>query len=298
MDKKIKEILTALDFRVPIGGITQFCAEEDGSPYNVWKLDTEWGSLVLKKTTPGEREVYDTFFPHGGPVPKNHAFGEYEGNLYMLMEYVQGTSMSRCNRQQLQLALDALIASQERYWNDTAHAEAGYSFEKSYPGRRKRLAYMGDLTDAYQAYLDAFAAVPRTLCNDDLLPFNVLVSEEKAVIIDWEYAGILPYPCAIARLLAFGEDNPGALFQMTAADRQFALDYYYENLIKDKSISRSEYDRTIQLFFLKEYSEWVYCAGISGDYEMAHYKKYYAKARQLAQDLGVYIYNSHSYKIP
>lgn len=286
MDKRITEILTALGFSAHVRGAAQFCAEEDGTPYQVWKLDTNTGSFVLKKTSREEQEIYEIFFPDKGPVPKVYAFGEYENDLYMIMEYVQGTSLSHCTRQQLQKALDALILSQEQYWNDSIHAEVGYSFQKSYRNREKRLAYMGDLTDAYGAYLNAFSTVPRTLCNDDMLPFNVLVSEEKAVIIDWEYAGILPYPCAITRLIAFGEEDSQALFQMTEADRQFALDYYYENLIKEKGISRSEYDRTIQLFFLKEYSEWVYCAGIRGDYEMENYKKYYGKAKKLAQELG------------
>lgn len=286
MDTSVQEIYTALGFSGLVRSVTQFHAEEDGSPYQVWKLDTDTGSFVLKKTSPEEREVYETFFPDGGPAPKVYAFGEFEREMYMLMEYVRGSSLSRCTRRQLQMALDALILSQEPYWNDTVHAEVGYGFPKSYPNRRKRLAYMGDLAEAYEAYLDAFSAVPRTLCNDDMLPFNVLVGEEKAVIIDWEYAGILPYPCAITRLLAFGEETPGALFQMTGADRQFAMDYYYEHLIKAKGISRPEYDRTIQLFFLKEYSEWVYCAGTSGDYGTENYRKYYKKAKIIAEELG------------
>ena len=189
MDTSVQEICTELGFSAPVRSVTQFYAEEDGSPYQVWKLDTDTGGFVLKKTSREEREVYETFFPDGGPAPKAYAFGEFEREMYMLMEYVRGSSLSRCTRQQLQMALDALILSQEPYWNDTVHAEVGHGFPKSYPNRRKRLAYMGDLTEAYEAYLDAFSAVPRTLCNDDMLPFNVLVGEEKAVIIDWEYAG-------------------------------------------------------------------------------------------------------------
>ena len=283
----IPKILTALGFSCPVKDITQFQAEEDNNPYQVWKIDTGDRSVVLKKTTPEEREVYETFFPGGGgPVPKIYGFGEYEKELYMLMEYVPGATMSRCTRQKLTLALDALIAMQEQYWNDTAHAAAGYGFDSSWPNRQKRLPYMADLTDAYQAYLDAFRSVPRTLCNDDMLPINVLVDADRAVIIDWEFAGILPYPCALTRLIAFGEEGSEELFQMTGEDKKFALDYYYENLVRSKGISRAEYDRTMQLFFLKEYSEWVYCAGLSGDYEMDHYKKYYKKARELADKLG------------
>lgn len=285
--EQIKNILTALGFTAPVRAAEQFRAEEDGAPYQVWRLDTEQGELVLKKTTAMEREVYETFFAQGGPAPEVFAFGTYQGEEYMLMEYVRGTSMSRCTRERLVRTLDALIASQEAHWGDGAHSDVGYGFEKSWPNRRKRLAYMGGLTEAYSAYLEAFSSVPRTLCNDDMLPFNVLADGERAVILDWEFAGILPYPCAIARLIAFGEEDPQAQFYMTGEDRQFALDYYYEHLIRTKGISRAEYDRTIALFLLKEYSEWVYCAGLSGDYEMDYYKKYSAMAEQLARELGL-----------
>ena len=280
------EILRALQFKATVSQVTQFLAEEDSKPYHVWKLDTEKGSLVLKKASPEERAVYETFFPEGGPVPKVFAFGEYASESYMLMEYIPGTSLCHCTRDRLRRTLDALICSQKPYWNSTVGGGVGYHFQKCFESRQKRLPYMGDLATAYHAYLDAFAAVPRTLCNDDLLPINVVVNEDRAVMLDWEFAGILPYPCAIARLLAFGEEDAQALFPMTEEDRQFALDYYYEHLVAEKGISASEYRRTMDLFFFKEYSEWVYCAGISGDFEMEYYKKYSEKARSLAKKLG------------
>lgn len=169
---------------------------------------------------------------------------------------------------------------------DDDHDDVGYGFRKSWPNRCKRLPYMGELECAYEAYLDAFKSLPRTLCNDDMLPFNVLANESRAVILDWEYGGILPYPCALARFLAFGEEGD-ELFHMTEEDRRFALDYYYENLVREKGISRAEFDRIMDLFFLKEYSEWVCCAGLSGDYEMEYYIKYSGKARALAKKLGL-----------
>ena len=286
MIEQIKKIVETMGVNLGLLDVTPFCSEEDGAPYQVWKLETENGPLVLKQTTSQEKEVYQTFLLKEGPAPKVFAWGTYEGQEYLLMEYVPGTSMSRCQHDQLVRMLEVLIASQKTYWNASGYDHVGYSYETCFSNRQKRLEYMGDLTQAYQAYLDAFAMVPKTLCNDDMLPFNVLSDEKRAVIIDWEYAGMLPYPCALARFLAFGEEDPQELFQMTEEDRQFALDYYYQHLIREKGISRQEYDRTMQLFFLKEYSEWVYCAGISGDYEMGYYKKYSEKARRLALELG------------
>lgn len=280
--QEFTRILRAMGFDAAVNSAEQFRAEEDGSPYQVWKLNTDRGSFVLKKTTPEEKQVYEAFFREDGPAPR--VFGFSEG--YMLMEYVPGSSMSVCSRDRLIRVLDVLIESQDRFWEDTDHNQVGYSFEKSLPNRQKRLAYLGDLQQAYSAYLAEFCRVPRSLCNDDMLPFNVLADENRAVILDWEYAGILPYPCALARFLAFGEEAPGVMFYMTEADRQFALDYYYENLVNRKGISRPEFDRTMDLFFLKEYSEWVYCAALEGDFEMEYCKKYGAMARNLARKLG------------
>ena len=43
----------------------------------------------------------------------------------------------------------------------------------------------------------------------------------------------------------------------------------------------------MDLFFFKEYSEWVYCAALSGDYEMDYYKNYRLWADKLARNLGL-----------
>ena len=206
----------------------------------------------------------------------------------MLMEFFDGETMSQSTRKKLILALDALIQLQEKFWGNTDLADVGWTFEKRHAARKKRLTYMEDLSDAYKAYLEADKTVPRTLCNDDLLPFNVLVSTDRAVIIDWEFAGILPYPCALARLLAFGEENTDFMFQMTMEDKEFAVQYYYDNLIRNKGISWDEYIRTMKLFFFKEYSEWVYFARSSNDFTKPEYQKYYAKCKILARDLGYY----------
>lgn len=285
--KNIRSILSALGTELQLQSFEPFRAEEDGRDYAVWKLCTDRGTLVLKRTTDMERAVYETFFRDGGPGPEVYAFGTYENEVYMLMEFVPGSSMSHCTRPRLVKTLEALTESQRRWWQAQGYDDVGYGFSKSWPNRCKRLPYMGDLTKGYQAYLDAFASLPRTLCNDDLLPFNVLARDSRAVILDWEYGGMLPYPCALARFLAFGEEE-GALFQMSREDRQFALDYYYEHLIREKGISRAEYDRTMDLFFLKEYSEWVYCAALSGDEDLEYSRKYGPMARALARKLGLY----------
>ena len=280
--QKIREIVAQIDPAVSVLEAEAFRAEEDGMEYQVWKLTTEETPLVLKKVNPRERETYVGFFAHGGPVPKVFCF--YED--WMLMEYIPGHTLSRCRRDDLILTLDALIESQRTFWNREDLSHVGYGFEKSYPNREKRLACMEDLGDCYSAYLEAFQTVPRTLCNDDLLPFNVIISGDRAVFLDWEFGGILPYPCALARMIAYGEEAENALFYMKREDQEFAVEYYYEHLIRHMGIPYNEYIRTIKLFFFKEYSEWIYCANESGDFSGEYYQKYSVMARKLAKDLG------------
>ncbi|MBO5891347.1 MAG: phosphotransferase [Oscillospiraceae bacterium] len=286
MERDVCKIIAALGYPCPDAVITRFHGEEDDSPYHVWKVETCRQTFVLKKITPRERSVYETFFPNGGAVPKVYAFGEYQGDTYMLMEYVAGETLSRCTRQKLIFALDALVDTQERFWGNTDQSEVGCSFDSRFPALEKRLPYMEDLAEPYKAFLAEYSQVPRTLCNDDLLPFNVLAGETKAVILDWEEGGILPYPSAIARFLAFGEETEDALFYMTEEDRAFAVRYYYDKLIQSKGISWEDYLHSLRLFFFKEYSEWVYLARQSGDLTGEYCQKYYAVAKRLAKELG------------
>ena len=279
---EIRAIVAQIDPSITVLDAAAFRSEEDDNEYQVWKLTANSASLVLKKTNRREQETYLGFFSDGGPAPKVHGF--YKD--WILMEYISGHTLSRCCRDDLILALDALIGSQRKYWNRNDLSHIGYSFDQCYPNRAKRLVYMEDLKDCYHAYLEAFQTVPRTLCNDDLLPFNIVISGDRAVFLDWELGGILPYPCALARMVAYGEEDENALFYMKREDQIFAVEYYYEHLIRDMGISYDEYIRTMKLFFFKEYSEWIYCAGLSGDRSGEYYQMYAPLARKLAAELG------------
>lgn len=280
--ESIRKIIRSIDPNISVTNADVFRSEEDGDAYQVWKITADDAPLVLKKTKQREQEVFRTFFSQGGPVPKVMGFSED----WMLMEYIPGHTLSRCCREDLILALDALIQSQRKYWNRNDLSGAGFDFDTCYEGRKKRIPYLEDLTGCYEAYLEAFRTVPRTLCNDDLLPFNVVISNGRAVFLDWEYGGLLPYPCALARLIAYGEEEENALFHMKREDQIFAVEYYYEHLIREMGIPYDEYIRTMKLFFFKEYSEWIYCANQSGDRSGEYYRKYAPLARKLAAQLG------------
>ena len=266
-----------------IHSITPFQREEDGTDYDVWMIGAEDGAYVLKKAKGKEFDVFTSYFSkeiHGAPRFYSNIHTP-EGD-YFLMEYVAGKSLCKCTRTALTAALDALISLQDMFWENREYDNAGFTFSDSLKGRLSRGKYLqdADLEGAYSKFLDLYRTLPRTFCHDDLLPFNVLISENVATIIDWEQAGMLPYPVSLARLIAHGTEEPDAFFYMTEDDKHYAIDYYYDHLIKGKGIAYCEYRRALNYFLLYEYCEWIMLGNRYEDADMARYRKYYAKAKE------------------
>lgn len=284
MREHIQKILSLMNYPAPLS-IHRFHSDEDGSPYGVWRIDYPDSTLVLKEAKAWELEIYRAFFREKTScAPQLIASAAYDGQDYLLLEYIPGEDLRKCSREKLIHALDSLIAMQSAHWQDNRMENVGRGYEKSLPGRQNRREYLKDsaLEAAYDAFLRAYASVPRTLCHDDLLPFNVLDTGSRAVFIDWEVGGILPYPVSLARLIAHGEEDPDAFFYMTDADRSFALDYYFDRLIRHKGILRPEYDKTMALFLFYEFCEWVYLGNKYDDAGRVRFQVYLTKAKEVA----------------
>lgn len=277
--------------RSSVLAITQFKSAEDGSLYNAWKIELDSGAYVLKKAKGDEILIYSTFFSEKtAGAPQFIASTLYEGEDYFLMEYAEGEDLCVCNRQRLVAVLDALISIQSRYWQNTEHASVGFSFEKGLKKAQGRMEYLKDeqIERAYLLFLKQYSALPRTLCHEDLLPFNVLASNESATLIDWEYAGILPYPLSLARFIAHAEECDGAFFYMRDEDKSFAIDYYYNNFIKHKGIAYADYIFAMDCFLLYEYCEWIMLGNKSANADMERYHDYLKKAKAHLKALAVY----------
>ena len=275
--------------RSSVLAITQFKSAEDGSLYNAWKIELDSGAYVLKKAKGDEILIYSTFFSEKtAGAPQFIASTLYEGEDYFLMEYAEGEDLCVCNRQRLVAVLDALISIQSRYWQNTEHASVGFSFEKGLKKAQGRMEYLKDeqIERVYLLFLKQYSSLPRTLCHEDLLPFNVLASSKGATLIDWEYAGILPYPVSLARLIAHAEESENAFFYMTDEDKSFAIDYYYHNFIKNKGIAYADYIFAIDCFLLYEYCEWIMLGNKYADANMDRYHSYLKKAKEHLKKLG------------
>lgn len=259
-----------------------FQSAEDGAEYAVWKVTIDGAAYVLKKAKGHELAVYSAFFKDGAcGAPRFFKSVNIDGEDFFLMEYIQGKDLLRCDRESLKAALDALISLQDKFWEKRELECVGFGCKASLPGRQNRGKYLNDpeLEQAYDKFLKLYETLPRTLCHDDLLPFNVLIGEGRATIIDWEQAGILPYPTSLARLIAHGEENEDAFFYMKEADRAFAIEYYYENLVKKKGIPYADYRNALGYFLLYEYCEWIMLGNRYADADRERYHQYYTKAK-------------------
>ena len=285
--QKILECIDAVSIS-PSATITQLKHEEDDELYQVWRIDAHNERYILKEAKGDERYIYAAISGLcKNSVPKIYQAVTADEKTYLLMEYVDGENLCQSDRKKLTLALDSLIALQRETWEMQRIDGLENSFEKSLANRKNRGKYLGDplLEEAYEKFLVLYRSTPKTLCHDDLLPFNIIATEQKAYLIDWEIGGMLPYPTPFARLIAHTQEDEGALFYMTETDKRFAIDYYYENFLKEKGISYQEWLHTLEYFLFYEYCEWVFVGNKYQATDGEYYKKYLPIAKKKAAEI-------------
>ena len=285
--QKILEQINAVS--IPLDAtITQLKHEEDNELYQVWRINTNNEIYILKEAKGDERYIYAAISGVcKNSVPKIYQTVTADEKTYLLMEYVDGEDLCRCDRGKLTLALDSLITMQKETWGMQEIDGLKNSFEKSLTTRKNRGKYLGDplLEEAYEKFLELYRSTPKTLCHDDLLPFNIIVAEQNAYLIDWEIGGMLPYPTPFARLIAHTQEDEDALFYMTDADKAFAIDYYYDKLLKEKGVLYQEWLHTLEYFLFYEYCEWVFVGNKYQETDGEYYKKYLPIAKKQAAEI-------------
>ena len=76
---------------------------------------------------------------------------------------------------------------------------------------------------------------------------------------------------------------------MTREDRDFAIEYYYEGLIRKHGIPYEEYRHTLDCFLFYEYCEWIMLGNRYDNREDERYG-YYCR---LAEDLAARLLRQH-----
>lgn len=227
--------------------------------YHAWKIREGEDQYLIKRTdSPVELAVYQAVSSRTDVLPRFYGSTSFRNKTYLLLEFVEGHDMMHAARDDLQAVLHAMVRLQDSFWNEPE--SIGESFTDVLEKNLKRKSYLSEpmLLEAFDRFETQYRTVPRTLCHDDFLPFNLITGRGRTVFIDWEYAGILPYPVMLARLLAHTSTNGETPFFMTPEDRDYAIAYYYDNLIARHGIAYADYRKTLDCFLFFERLEWVY----------------------------------------
>ena len=254
--------------------------ETKGYYKNIYKIITTNTIYVLKKAKGNELEIYKTLNNSDNHLPYFYGYYHYYKNDYILLEYVNGRNLMKMDRESLIRKIDSIIDIQKKYW--LSPIEFGETKEKALESRYNRLSFLPDeLKETYEEYIDCFKKTPVTFSHEDLLPFNVLINNDRVCFIDLEVGGILPYPTMVARLISHTKEDKDALFYLKKEDYDFAISYYYDNFIKEQGVDYQEYIRTMNLFIFNELIEWIYVYKKNNYQHNDFYKDYYQKALDL-----------------
>ena len=124
----------------------------------------------------------------------------------------QAQALRNCDLKSLISVLNALIYLQNQYWERADLQNIGCDFAASLSGRKNggipwETRIWSGLTSASCRFMPKS---PGPCATMTFCPSMCFCSGDRAVLIDWEYALILPYPTSLARLIAHGEEDENA----------------------------------------------------------------------------------------
>lgn len=254
--------------------------EDSDGFYNVWKIEFDNKFYILKQVKNKELNFYNNIL--SDYIPKIYGNCSYYNKQYILIEYINGNNLMKCERKALEKTLNAIINIQNTYLNYNNELISNY--EEVFKNVINRKQYLKDekLEKTYDMFINRYQNIKKTLIHKDLLPFNVIVNEDKAVLIDWGYYGILPYPLMLCRLIAHCKNDINYLFYMNDEDKIFAIEYYYSHFISSLGIDYNTYLDDINYFMFYEYTEWVFVYNKYNKEKDDMFNYYYNKANEYA----------------
>ncbi|WP_066498232.1 phosphotransferase [Abyssisolibacter fermentans] len=206
--------------------------------YNVYKITVDKQTYILKKSDDKEIEVYENFLADKNlPVPKLEGWTCVNNIKWILIEYIAGTDLRMFNKDMAYGCADSLSRIFNQYWQegDFKENKLDNRFERYWTRINKRGECLKNeltLASAYRIFLDRQLVCPRTLCNGDFLQCNAIKSDEGIILINWTFAGIMPYSLDVARLIAHGSEKFFPFpFYMTDEYRTIFLRDVYDKLI-------------------------------------------------------------------
>lgn len=212
--------------------------EDFNRTYNVYKITADNQVYILKKSDDKEIKVYQKFLADRSlPVPKLEGWTCSNKTYWILIQYIAGMDLRRFNKDMAYRCADSLSRIFNMYWQDGNFEEnkGDNRFERYWTRINKRAECLKNevtLASAYSTFLDRQLVCPRTLCNGDFLQCNAIESDNGIILIDWAFAGIMPYSLDLARLITHGSEKFFPFpFYMTDEYRRIFLRGVYEKLI-------------------------------------------------------------------
>lgn len=251
----IKNIVNKIK-NINILDIKQIKNEDGDDFYNVWMIVSDNNSYILKRSTENEISNYKVLL--NIPIPKYYGNLKYYNKLYILIEYLDGDNLMNGNLDKCTKAIDTIIEINKKYLNN--EVELSDTFDKELIRINKRLEYLNDelLERKYLEFIDVYKKTIKTVCHNDLLPFNMIIVNNIAYLIDLENIGYLPYLLMFARFIAHYKNIKGYLFYLEDSVKEYLIKYYYDNFVSLLNKSYEEYLSELDLFLFFEYTEWVY----------------------------------------
>jgi sulfur relay (sulfurtransferase) DsrC/TusE family protein len=205
--------------------------------YNVYKIVSDKKTYILKKSDDYEIGVYEKFLANKSlPVPELEGWTCVNNIRWILIEYIDGPDLRAFNKDMASGCADSLSHIFNMYWqeNDFEENKVDNRFERYWTRINKRsqcLINEPKLSSAYHVFLDRQLVCPRTLCNGDFLQCNAIERNGNIILIDWAFAGIMPYSLDVARLIAHGSKKFFPFpFYMTDEYRKIFLKDVYDKL--------------------------------------------------------------------
>lgn len=226
--------------------------EGEDRAYNVYKVTLDNKVYILKKSDDYEIEVYEKLLADKKlPVPKLEGWTCVNDTKWILIEYIEGTDLRRFNKDMAYGCADSLTQIFNMYWQENKFEEYKQDsrFERYWTRINKRSECLKNepkLSSAYRIFLDRQLVCPRTLCNGDFLQCNAIESKKGIILIDWAFAGIMPYSLDVARLISHGSEKFFPFpFYMTDEYRQLFLNSVYDKLLYKPDYKQFIWDVTL-----------------------------------------------------
>lgn len=206
--------------------------------YDVYKIILDNQIYILKKSDDNEIGVYEKFLVNKNlPVPKLEGWACINKTKWILIEYINGIDLRVFNKDMAYGCANSLTNIFNMYWQENEFEENKLDnrFERYWTRINKRAECLikdPKISSAYRIFLDRQLECPRTLCNGDFLQCNAIESNNGIVLIDWAFAGIMPYSLDVARLISHGSEKYFPFpFYMTDEYRDIFLKSVYDRLL-------------------------------------------------------------------